>query len=254
MKKVVTLLCAVALTFCFAVFGQAGAGAEVFAENGVDISQLTNVALNKPVTAEKDGYVSTTWNKTFLTDGNKLLNDATDEDGNYLSNGWFLDGSASTSEETWFYVDLEENHTVSAVAVYPRGNGKYFPVNYEIQLSQDAQSWTTVKSVEGDTGAIDVDRVWAITPTEARYVRMLITERYNEHVSLAGYESGYIVQVSEIEVYEGEIATEPPATTKPQDTNVKTGDSGVTVLTFAVILLSAAAVILFTANRKRSCR
>lgn len=54
--------------------------------------------------------------------------------------------------------------------------------------------------------------------------------------------------------YEGEIATEPPATTKPQDTNVKTGDSDVTVLTFAVILLSAAAVILFTANRKRSCR
>lgn len=161
----------------------------------VDITKLTNVALQKPVTEQGHAYESVLWNKNFLTDEFKMLED---EDGK--TTGWMSDDSENIDDETWVYVDLEDTYKVQAVAIYPRGLECYFPVAYEIQLSTDAETWTTVHTETEDYGYLDTDRVFEITPTEASYVRILIKERSDSFVS-SGSINGYVVEISEIEVY-----------------------------------------------------
>ncbi len=155
---------------------------------------LVNVALYKPVVENAHGYESAWWHKDFITDGIKMIDDT---DGS--TNGWFSEG-AEIDEETWVYVDLEDVYTISAVAVYPRESERYFPVAYDFQVSMDAEDWTTVKSVTGDNGQLDVDRFFRIDPVETRYVRFLVIERYDEYLTSPSYD-GYIAQISELEVY-----------------------------------------------------
>ncbi len=163
-------------------------------EGQFDISKYSNIAMNKPVTENGHEYESTSWNKNFLTDGIKMEDDI---DGS--TNGWMSEAAELIDDETWVYVDLEESHTIQAVAVYPRESEMFFPAAYEIQLSMDADKWTTVKTVQDDHGELDVDRVFVIEPSEARYVRILVKERYD---TLPGFNiNGYIAELSEIEVY-----------------------------------------------------
>ena len=160
----------------------------------VDVSKFTNVALNKPVTEQGHAYESDWWSKNFLTDGIKMEDDTEGQ-----TNGWMSDASDEIDGTTWVYVDLETAYTVQAVAVYPRESEMFFPVAYEIQLSTDAENWTTVKTVSDDYGYLDEDRCFAVEPTEARYVRVLVTERYDQ-LPGSGI-NGYIAEISEIEVY-----------------------------------------------------
>ncbi len=160
----------------------------------VDITKLTNVALDMPVTEQGHAYESDWWNKNFLTDGFKMEDDT---DGQ--TNGWMSDASENIDDETWVYVDLEDTYKVQAVAIYPRESESFFPVAYEIQLSTDAETWTTVHTVTEDYGYLDTNRVFEITPTEASYVRILIKERCD--LLPGGGTNGYIAEISEIEVY-----------------------------------------------------
>lgn len=160
----------------------------------VDITKLTNVALDMPVTEQGHAYESDWWNKNFLTDGFKM-----EDDNEGQTNGWMWDASENIDDETWVYVDLEDTYKVQAVAIYPRESESFFPVAYEIQLSKDAEAWTTVHTVTEDYGYLDTNRVFEITPTEASYVRILVKERCD--LLPGGGINGYIAEISEIEVY-----------------------------------------------------
>lgn len=161
----------------------------------VDLTGLTNIALNKPVEAFGSAYESAYWNKNFVTDGFKLEDDIEGQ-----TTGWMSDASEDFDEETWIYVDLEEAKTIKAIAIYPRESGTYFPVAYRIEISNDLENWITVKDVSDDFGDTDEERIFGVASTEARYVRVYVTERYDNRVVM-GTINGYLVEISEIEVY-----------------------------------------------------
>lgn len=102
-----------------------------------------------------------------------------------------VDGNAGTRWESaqadpqWIYVDLEESYELSSVKLTWEGA---FASQYEIQLSDDLEEWTTVYTEEAGNGATDDI---SITGT-ARYVRMYGTVR--------GTPFGY--SLWEFEVYE----------------------------------------------------
>ena len=163
-------------------------------EEAYDIAGKENIAFGKYVEANGQGYTSEYWNKDFLTDGFKMEDDIEGQ-----TTGWMSETSPFIDDETWVYVDLDDLYHIEAVVPYPRESEMYFPVNYDIQLSIDAKNWITVRRIEGDEGLLETDRVFAINPREAQYVRILVTERYDKIPG--GNLQGYIAELSEIEVY-----------------------------------------------------
>lgn len=86
--------------------------------------------------------------------------------------------------------------TVSKVVVYPVNNT--FASDYCVEVSTDGVSWTKVAEVTGEKGSVESPLVLEFTPVEARYVRFAVTKMWNKS---SIYEVGYVVQISEIEVY-----------------------------------------------------
>jgi hypothetical protein len=87
-----------------------------------------------------------------------------------------FDGRSSTrwssqeADEQWIYVDLGEQTRVGRVELlweeaYARG--------YQLQVSDDAATWTTFFSTDAGQGGFEV----AVGPAEGRYVRLLVTRR-----------------------------------------------------------------------------
>lgn len=80
----------------------------------------------------------------------------------------------AVDEEAWVAVDLGTNHAFGRVNLYPRGSdGRFFPEEYDIRVSEDGEEWNTVKTVTGDTSTdistkiTAVTRAWAVTRTTA---------------------------------------------------------------------------------------
>lgn len=84
-------------------------------------------------------------------------------------------------------VDLGTPLTVGSVTV--KGRTGYGPKSYEVQISTDGQSWTSVAQVvNGPNGPLRT----SFAPTSARYVRLLMTSAYDR--------TNRNVQVAELEV------------------------------------------------------
>jgi hypothetical protein len=94
---------------------------------------------------------------------------------------------------TW---DLGSAKKLSQVSLRSRNTGTLFPVDYQIQVSSDNASFTTVFSVTGASAAAStwVDHV--LPEPSARYVKLLITK-----TKLAGT-GKYKAQVAEVEILE----------------------------------------------------
>jgi hypothetical protein len=107
-----------------------------------------------------------------------------------------VDGLGSTRwaslpniDPSWIYVDLGKTYTLSQVVLdWEVALGK----DFQIQVSGDATTWNTVKTVSGNTSYVNVVPVSGT----GRYVRMLGTVR--------GYAAGY--SLYEFEVYGSEVA------------------------------------------------
>ncbi|HEY8401287.1 MAG TPA: carbohydrate-binding protein, partial [Cytophagaceae bacterium] len=128
---------------------------------------LGNIALNKQVTTSSIEAVG--------LEGNKAI------DGNYSSRWASLEGV----DPQWIYVDLGAVYDINRVKiVWETAYGK----NYEVQVSTNASSWTSVKNVIGNSALVN-DHT-GLTAT-GRYVRILGTER--------GTQWGY--SIYELEVY-----------------------------------------------------
>ncbi|WP_235775546.1 MULTISPECIES: discoidin domain-containing protein [Paenibacillus] len=128
---------------------------EVYGTGGVNpppVQLGANVALNKPVTA------SSYETSDYLPPGSTLPKLAVDGDG---ATRW----SSNASDNEWIYVDLGSVHTLGRVIIsWEAAAGR----TYDIQVSNDASSWTTIyREMHGDGGTLNLP-VYA----QGRYVRM----------------------------------------------------------------------------------
>ena len=112
----------------------------------------SNLALNKAATASSTDPTSTT---------------ARAVDGNVVS--FWRSGPTSGNPIAWIYVDLGSAMTVGRAVV--RWSQNYFANQYEIQVSNDAASWTIVHT--NNSGAAGMQDI-SFTQTSARYVRLYL--------------------------------------------------------------------------------
>lgn len=107
----------------------------------------------------------------------------------------------SPDAEEWIIIDLEKNYSIKTVVLYPRFDSGYgFPENYQIDVSTDKSTWTTVYTKVGDLGAEDGDtdpRIIDFDVVSARYVKLLATKL----TMVQGTNDGYLLQLGEFEVY-----------------------------------------------------
>lgn len=166
--------------------------------------QLTVVGMsstNVTVTATEQLLYSDNlaWNPTetpfpsAFADSNQAANPpALANDGNsatfWVSGGVAVAGNGPTpTRPIALNVDLGTSLHVGSVTVKPRTG--YGPKSYEVQVSTDGQSWTSVASVvNGPNGPLTT----SFAPTSARYVRLLMTGAYDR--------TNRNVQVAELEV------------------------------------------------------
>jgi hypothetical protein len=129
-------------------------------------SSSTNLAINKPVT------VSST--EAAGLEGNKAVD-------NNLSTRW----ASAYSDAQWIYVDLGANYNVNRVKItWEAAYGR----NYQVQVSANASSWTTIKTISDNTALVNDHTGLSGT---GRYVRM--------NGTLRGTAWGY--SIFEFEVY-----------------------------------------------------
>ncbi|WP_239616227.1 galactose-binding domain-containing protein [Cohnella mopanensis] len=131
--------------FEFEVYGTGGA-------NPPPVALGPNVALNKPVTA------SSYEQSAYLPPGSTLPQNAVD--GNAATR-W----SSNPADGEWIYVDLGSVRTIGRIRIqWEAAAGRA----YDIQVSNNASSWTTVyRELTGDGGLKDLP-----VYTSGRYVRM----------------------------------------------------------------------------------
>lgn len=143
------------------------------------ISEQQNIALNKTVT------VSGTSNgvKESINDGNT----STKWDSDFIK-------GANANKEAWAVIDLGTETTLMDSVKVSFFN-KVYPTQYQIQVSNDSQKWTTVETLskEHNGPTHPTDEVEFTTPVSARYVRFLFTE-------LNSAAAGNGVGINEVEI------------------------------------------------------
>lgn len=127
--------------------GSAFAGEKSFA---VTPSAPTNLALNKPATASST---------TGTNSANKAVDGSTST--------YWESGSVSSTAVAWYRVDLGTTQTVARVVV--KWEGSYYAKKYDIQISTNDATWTTVYTDNAGNGKTD-DISFAAA--SARYVRL----------------------------------------------------------------------------------
>ena len=109
-----------------------------------------NLALNKPV-------VTSSVQGSFV--GKNAVDGST-------STRW----SSASSDPQWIYVDLANQYNITSVKItWASAYGR----NYTIDISNNATSWTTIKSVNNNTSLTNTNTVSGT----GRYVRMYGTRR-----------------------------------------------------------------------------
>jgi hypothetical protein len=124
---------------------------EIIATPGVTLPGGTNLAFNQPTYASS--IQGTGYPATAATDDN-------------FSSRW----SSASTDPQWLIVDLGATHTISQVVLaWESAYGKAF----QIQVSSDAQNWTTIYSTTTGTGGT---QTLSVSGT-GRYLRMYGTVR-----------------------------------------------------------------------------
>lgn len=114
----------------------------------------------------------------------------------YAANGTPSDGYMWVSQETdgtgWVQMDFQENFKISRFVIRHAEAGGLDPWlnnrDFTVEISQDAENWTTVGDYTNNTAPVNDQ---SITATQARYVRVNVTK---------GGTDGY-VRIGDIEVY-----------------------------------------------------
>jgi hypothetical protein len=113
-----------------------------------------DLALNRPAVSSSD--FSESFAAALAVDGNP-------------STRW----SSQFSDPQWIYVDLGQRFALNEVKLSWE---TAFGADYDIQLSDDASSWTTIRSVVNGSGGVDDLAVSGA----GRYIRIFGTRRGTE--------------------------------------------------------------------------
>ena len=143
----------VAGTYTFRITATAG-GKTDYDEVSVTVGP-PNIALNKPATASSVESGSTP--ASAVNDGNK-------------STRW----SSAFSDPQWIRIDLQSAYNINGARIFWEAAAAK---NFEIQVSDNATTWTRVFSTTGGDGGTDN---FSFTAT-ARYIRMLSTARTTQY-------------------------------------------------------------------------
>ncbi len=136
-------------------------------------AQGTNIALNKPATSSSNENAGTTPNLAV--------------DGNTTGTRW----SSAFSDPQWIQIDLGSTFSINRVILrWEAAYGK----SYQIQVSSDAATWTSIYSTANSDGG--VDDLTGLSGS-GRYIRMYGTVRA----------LGYGYSLWEFEVYAGTTPT-----------------------------------------------
>jgi hexosaminidase len=90
--------------------------------------------------------------------------------------------SSDYSDNEWIYVDLEKSYNITRVKL----NWAYtYPLNYQIQTSDDTTNWKTIYSTEA--GSIDIRDLTNLSG-KGRYVRIYCSKRLSDSVGYSLWE------------------------------------------------------------------
>lgn len=163
----------------------------------------TNVALNKPYEVSSFTFNAKGWKPECINDGVIEANVGTHV-------GWTSQISRHPAEmdpedesvREWVIIDLQAEYNISQVWAWPRqDSGAYFPNDYQIDISNDKATWTTVFEAKDDPLSEEFDlfaRVIELTDVKGRYVRFMGTELRNDSTQ---FNDGYLMQLAELEIY-----------------------------------------------------
>ncbi len=172
------------------VYGLQMSEIAVFA-GALEPATLTDLALASTVSFSSSyQQPSEGWDASFVNNGMA---------GNV--DGWSTnpyEKVADPATNAWLEYDLNGSSTIDKVIVSPRVRASNnFPRDYQIQVSNDNQSWTTVAAKTGNSNDQQDAQVFTFSPAvAARYVRLNTTLRNGPSGG-----DGYLVQLSEFGVY-----------------------------------------------------
>ncbi|MFE7393405.1 family 20 glycosylhydrolase [Streptomyces sp. NPDC057582] len=153
-----------------------------------------DLALNRPVAVSSVEPVLT---PNFTVTGTDHLSGFNAVDGE-PSTRW----SSTRSDPQWLRIDLGESQPVDRVRITWEGA---YAKAYQVQVSDDASTWTTVRTVtNGKGGTEDLSGLQG----SGRYVRLNLTQRATTY--------GY--SLYEVEVYSDDLARGRPATASSLET------------------------------------
>ncbi len=162
-----------------------------------------NLALHAAVSASESEKAGGFWDESYLTDGYL----AQDNSGNigYTSP---VHEQQELEEPIVLTLDLREVKTVNAVALFPRvgsvsweGKTANFMQDYQIQVSQDGQTFTTVRTVEDQPDPAFQAVELEFDAAQARCIRLVVTRLGEYAADEVGLNNPYRLQLSEVEVY-----------------------------------------------------
>ncbi|MDZ7268026.1 MAG: discoidin domain-containing protein [candidate division KSB1 bacterium] len=161
-------------TYYYRVFAYNTGGNSAYSNeaNAMTPSGNTNLARNKPATASS--YSSSKYAPEKANDGS-------------TSSSWSSAKLGSSNQTQWWRVDLQAVQTVARVVI--KWNGKYFAKNYQVQMSSDGVTWSTVYTDNAGNGGNDD---FSFSPVSARYLRLYQTKPNKSYY-----------RVNELEVYAG---------------------------------------------------
>lgn len=82
---------------------------------------------------------------------------------------------AAAENDVYLFVDLTRTYTIRSVVLLPAtGEEHLFPVDFEIQISDDGQTWTTVHTSTGVSGVGEAGITVDMGSVEASFVRLLV--------------------------------------------------------------------------------
>ena len=155
----------------------------------------------------KDYEVSstTTNNKGWNPDS---INDGEIEAVTGLHMGWTSQVDVNYDQETareWVIINLEKEYNITLVKIWPRQDdampGGYFPIDWQIDLSNDNENWTSVYEMKDDDGAENLDpspRIIELEDAKGQYIRFMGTKLTDVH---SINNNGFLMQVAEMEVF-----------------------------------------------------
>jgi len=153
--------------------GTSGLTVDVTASNGahdeahVSVRHTDDAALNTSGSPYPRVWSSTAQDKNPVS----WVNDG--ERSTFWVSGGAVPGQGPTAHRPEFLgVELADTAVINAVVTSGRGN--WSPRRFDVQVSLDGRTWSTVTTVESPKNG----RLTSFAPVDARYVRLRITEAW----------------------------------------------------------------------------